>query len=66
VVSLYYYLQLLKQAFAADPPAGAKTIRPRPSTLFTLVFLALLVLLLGALPHLLVNKLQAALVVSGL
>lgn len=66
VVSLYYYLQLLKQAFAVDPPAGAKIIRPLPATLFTLVFLALLVLLLGALPHLLVNKLQAALVVSGL
>ena len=59
VVSLYYYLQLLKQALVAEAPANAPRIVSRHSTSIVLVFLATLVLLLGCAPNFLLRVLAA-------
>lgn len=60
-VSLYYYLQVLKQAFVVDAPAGAAIGATPRTTSVTLVLLAGAVLLLGLFPNLLVKPLVAAL-----
>lgn len=59
-VSFYYYLRVLKQAYVGDAAAGADPIRVPVAAQVALVLLALLVVLLGCAPGLLMNALMAA------
>jgi NADH-quinone oxidoreductase subunit N len=52
-VSFYYYLRVLKQAYALDAAEDAPAIKVPPVTMFALVLLAVLVVLLGGAPGLL-------------
>jgi NADH-quinone oxidoreductase subunit N len=61
VVSFYYYLKVLKQAYVTEPVAGAALIRVPQTIRVTLWVVAALVVLLGCLPNLLLNPLNAAL-----
>jgi NADH-quinone oxidoreductase subunit N len=65
-VSLYYYLQVLKQIYVAETPTDA----PHPATPILsqciLCLLALAVLLLGCAPNLLVRPLVEAIKLAGL
>jgi NADH-quinone oxidoreductase subunit N len=61
VVSFYYYLKVLKQAYVAPPPAETHEIRIPKTILLTLWAAAGLVVLLGCLPDLLLRPLSAAL-----
>ena len=65
-VSLYYYLQVLKQIYVAETPTDA----PHPATPILsqciLCLLALAVLLLGCVPNLLVRPLVEAIKLAGL
>jgi NADH-quinone oxidoreductase subunit N len=54
-VSLYYYLRVLKYAFVAPQPTGTGAIHVSLVTRITLWFLALLVILLGCVPELLLQ-----------
>ena len=56
-VSFYYYLRVLKQAYVLDAPENAPTIEVPPVTMFALVLLAVLVILLGCAPGLLLSHL---------
>jgi NADH:ubiquinone oxidoreductase subunit 2 (subunit N) len=56
-VSFYYYLQVLKQAYVLDAPENAPAIKVPPATMFALVLLAVLVVLLGIAPGLLLSHL---------
>ena len=58
-VSLYYYLQVLKQAFVADAPPDAPALSMSKVTSVMLVLLAGSVLVLGVFPSLLLNTLLA-------
>ena len=60
VVSFYYYLKVLKQAYVATPPTE-DSIRTPMVVRLTLWTIAALVLLLGCLPDLLLNRIAAAL-----
>jgi NADH-quinone oxidoreductase subunit N len=60
-VSLYYYLQVLKQAFVADAPPDAVPLPMSRVTGAMLILLAAAVLLLGLFPNLFVQPLLAAL-----
>ncbi|HEY2953447.1 MAG TPA: NADH-quinone oxidoreductase subunit N [Verrucomicrobiae bacterium] len=64
-VSLYYYLQVLKQIYVADAPVGAPALRPRLTTKVVLALLALGVVGLGCAPGLLVERLLAAMIPLG-
>jgi NADH-quinone oxidoreductase subunit N len=57
-VSLYYYLQVLKQIYVADPPPGAKPLKLPWVSQIVLLVLAVLVILLGCAPGLLVGPLE--------
>jgi NADH-quinone oxidoreductase subunit N len=59
-VSFYYYLRVLKAAYVADGPEAAAPIKVPAATLVALVLLALLVVLLGCAPGLLLGSLQTA------
>jgi NADH-quinone oxidoreductase subunit N len=59
-VSLYYYLQVLKQVFVAEPAEGAPAIRAQPASKIMLVALACSIVVLGCFPNLLVGPLLAA------
>ena len=60
-VSLYYYLQVLKQVYVAAADADAQPVKASLSDQIALSLLALAVLLLGALPQpLLLERLEAA------
>ena len=54
-VSFYYYLQVLKQAWVLDASEGAPAIKVPPVMMLTLVLLAVLVVLLGCAPGLLLR-----------
>jgi NADH-quinone oxidoreductase subunit N len=54
-VSLYYYLQVLKQIFVVDAP-DAQALRPDRGTEAALIILAATVIILGCAPHLLLNR----------
>ena len=56
-VSFYYYLRVLKAAYVQDAPENAPAIQVPLVTMFTLVLLALLVILLGCAPGLLTQYL---------
>jgi NADH-quinone oxidoreductase subunit N len=60
-VSLYYYLQVLKQAFVVEAPADAPALPTSKVTGLMLALLAGAVLLLGVFPDLFVQPLLAAL-----
>ena len=60
VVSFYYYLKVLKQAYVAEP-AGAEVIRVPATTRIALWAAAALVVILGCFPDLLMNRIAAAL-----
>jgi NADH-quinone oxidoreductase subunit N len=64
-VSLYYYLQVLKQIYVVEPDSVAGRITIPGPTLVVLVATALAVLILGCLPHLLVHQLEAAVSQAG-
>jgi NADH-quinone oxidoreductase subunit N len=61
VVSFYYYLRVLKQAYVAEPIAGAEDIRVPVTARIALWVTAALVVILGCLPDLLMNRIAAAL-----
>jgi NADH-quinone oxidoreductase subunit N len=54
-VSFYYYLQVLKQAYVLDAPAGAPAVKVPPVLMLALLLLAALVILLGCAPGLLLR-----------
>lgn len=64
-VSLYYYLQLLKRAFVADPLAGANDIHVPALTQAVVVLLAAATLLLGCAPNLLLRWILEAIAASS-
>jgi NADH-quinone oxidoreductase subunit N len=61
VVSFYYYLKVLKQAYVAEPAEDAPAIDVPMGTRLALWITAGLVILLGCLPDLLLNRISAAL-----
>jgi len=54
-VSFYYYLQVLKQAYVLDAPEDSPAIKISPLLMSVLVLLAILVVLLGCAPGLLLR-----------
>jgi len=65
-VSLYYYLQVLKQIYVADEPAGSAAASMPIVTQVVLVLVALAVIILGCVPGLLVGRLGEAVRSAGL
>jgi NADH-quinone oxidoreductase subunit N len=61
VVSFYYYLKVLKQAYVSEPVSGAAAIHMGVTTRFVLWVTAALVVILGCLPGLLINLIADAL-----
>jgi NADH-quinone oxidoreductase subunit N len=61
VVSFYYYLKILKQAYVSEPVKDAAVIRVPMTTRVVLWATAALVVLLGCVPGLLLNRIVAAL-----
>ena len=64
-VSLYYYLQVLKQIYVGPVTEGVPALRPGVSVQVGVVMLALGVLLLGCFPNLLIGPLTTALATAG-
>jgi len=60
-VSLYYYLQVLKQIYAAEPPAGSKPFCPPYAALLPIALLAGLVIAFGCAPGWLLGQLSMVL-----
>jgi NADH-quinone oxidoreductase subunit N len=60
-VSLYYYLQVLKQVYVAPPAPEARPVKPGFAFQVAVVALALATVILGCLPNLLVGWLTTAL-----
>ena len=65
-VSLYYYLQVLKQIYVAEPAADAGPLATPVASQLALALLALAVLLLGCAPNLLIATLVSAIRLAGL
>jgi NADH-quinone oxidoreductase subunit N len=65
-VSLYYYLQVLKQIYVADVPTNAVALRVPMTTQVVLSLAALGVVVFGCAPNLLVGVLQRCVVAAGL
>jgi len=65
-VSLYYYLQVLKQIYVADGPAGGGEFKTPIVSQVALCILAALVFLLGCAPALMLNCLERALAAVSL
>jgi NADH-quinone oxidoreductase subunit N len=59
-VSLYYYLKVLKQIYVADAPQGPAEPATPLSLQAVLVVIAILVLLLGCMPDLLLGRVTSA------
>jgi NADH-quinone oxidoreductase subunit N len=64
-VSLYYYLQVLKQVFVAPPAEGEPPMQANPATRWVVGLGGLMVVVLGCLPDLLVSPLTAAIRAAG-
>jgi NADH-quinone oxidoreductase subunit N len=64
-VSLYYYLQVLKQIFAVEPATPSESFATPASTRVLVALLAGLVVLLGLAPSLLLSPIGAALRGAG-
>jgi NADH-quinone oxidoreductase subunit N len=60
VVSFYYYLKVLKQAYVAEPAPGAAAIGVPATTRIALWVTAALVVLLGCFPDLLLDRIPTA------
>jgi NADH-quinone oxidoreductase subunit N len=60
-VSLYYYLQVLKQIYIGDPPAGSKPFSPSLVSLLPIALLAAFVIAFGCVPGWLLGKLSVVL-----
>jgi NADH-quinone oxidoreductase subunit N len=60
VVSFYYYLKILKQAYVSEPKPGATDICVPVATRLALWTTAALVVILGCLPDMLLNRISAA------
>lgn len=65
-VSLYYYLQVLKQVFVVPPPESRRLIPAPVSQRVVLAVIALAVILLGCLPAWLIESLTGAVRLAGL
>jgi NADH-quinone oxidoreductase subunit N len=66
-VSLFYYLQVLKQIYIAEPAStDAPTAPPSVVTQAALALLALAIVVLGCAPNLLIAKLVSAINLAGL
>jgi NADH-quinone oxidoreductase subunit N len=65
-VSLYYYLQVLKQVYVMEAPAGAPPIQVPISTQLALIVVVVAVVILGCMPNLLLANLADAVKVAGL
>ncbi|HWX20195.1 MAG TPA: NADH-quinone oxidoreductase subunit N [Candidatus Binatia bacterium] len=65
-VSLYYYLQVLKQIYVAQPPANLPVVEAPLLSQVMLALLALGVVVLGCAPALLLGKLDTAIRLAGL
>ena len=65
-VSLYYYLQVLKQIYVAEPPPKAVSINAPITAQIPLGLLALAVVVLGCAPDLLLGRLVEAIRLAGL
>ncbi len=59
-VSLYYYLQVLKRIYIADPPSGAGPIRTPIVSQVVICLIAFSIVLLGCAPNILLAWLQQA------
>jgi NADH-quinone oxidoreductase subunit N len=66
VVSLYYYLRVLKRVYVAPLPAGANKFNSPVLSQVLLLLLAASVILFGCAPQLLLRWIEAAIRVSGL
>lgn len=64
-VSLYYYLQVLKQIYVAPPAAGALALKVPALTQIVLILLAAGVVLFGCVPNLLLAPLMNAIQSAG-
>jgi NADH-quinone oxidoreductase subunit N len=64
-VSLYYYLQVLKQIYVAESSTEAPVIKASAPLLAGIVLVATGVLALGCAPNLLVGALSAAIKAAG-
>jgi NADH-quinone oxidoreductase subunit N len=64
-VSLYYYLQVLKQAFVAPAPSGAPALSAESTTRVAVALLAATVVVVGAMPDLWLQPLLTALQAGG-
>jgi NADH-quinone oxidoreductase subunit N len=65
-VSLFYYLQVLKQVFVAAPDPAQSGFHARALQTVVVMVLAMIVILLGCWPEWFVSKLTAATIVVGL
>jgi len=65
-VSLYYYLQVLKQIYVADPPAEVPSPRPSVALRTAVVIMAMAVLILGCIPGPAMRLIQSAVESAGL
>ena len=66
VVSLYYYLKVLKQIYVVEPDGSAATEGASALTKTVLVLLALAVVVLGCAPDLLIGRLLETIHAAGL
>jgi NADH-quinone oxidoreductase subunit N len=64
-ISLYYYLQVLKQIYTAEPPGDSKPIGPAHGALLPIALLACVVIALGCAPGWLLGKLAVVLTSSA-
>jgi NADH-quinone oxidoreductase subunit N len=60
-ISLYYYLQVLKQIYTAEPPSGSKIFHAPAAALLPILFLAAIVIAFGCAPGWLLGKLSIVL-----
>jgi NADH-quinone oxidoreductase subunit N len=65
-VSLYYYLQVLKQIYVAEPGVGTRSLPTPVVSQVAVVLLALAVMVLGCAPNLLLGPLVRAIHGAGL
>ena len=66
IVSLYYYLRVLKRVYVAAPSTDVEPIQSPALSQFLVILLAAAVLLFGCAPQLLLHWIQAAVQSSGL